>query len=147
MRDAEASLTGKGKAAMADACTTTVSRLPCTLPRREIVFALDGFRCVWCGRPVWRGFPGIRRQRSYQATEDHLIPKARGGGSGLSNIVTACFRCNHLRTNKPMLPTMPEARLRRALLLDVQRNIYRRYLWKRAQEENAATGPSVAAAP
>ncbi len=36
-------------------------------------------------------------------TEDHIIPKARGGGGGLENKTAACGRCNRRKGDKSLL--------------------------------------------
>jgi 5-methylcytosine-specific restriction endonuclease McrA len=53
---------------------------------RENVFKRDGFKCQYCGA-------------SKELTIDHLVPKAKGGKSSWSNLVTACKRCNSLKGN------------------------------------------------
>lgn len=46
-------------------------------------------RCYWCGCVLTRG--GTQRPRS--RTKDHLVPTARGGGTG-TNKVSCCWTCN-----------------------------------------------------
>lgn len=53
---------------------------------RENVFKRDGFKCQYCGT-------------TKELTLDHLIPKAKGGKSSWSNLVTACKRCNSRKGN------------------------------------------------
>lgn len=48
---------------------------------RENVFKRDGFTCQYCGT-------------NKELTLDHLIPKAKGGETSWSNLVTACKQCN-----------------------------------------------------
>ena len=48
--------------------------------QRELVLTRDCFECAYCGEP---------------ATEvDHIIPRAKGGGHELENLVACCKRCN-----------------------------------------------------
>jgi 5-methylcytosine-specific restriction endonuclease McrA len=49
---------------------------------RVAVFKRDGFACVYCG------------VEHHEPHCDHIIPVARGGRSDLSNLATACPRCN-----------------------------------------------------
>lgn len=56
--------------------------------RRAIVFARDGHRCVFCGA-------------TDNLTLDHRVPLARGGSNKVSNLQTACLRCNHAKADKP----------------------------------------------
>jgi len=53
-------------------------RVPLT---RQNVFRRDGHRCVYCGT-------------GQDLTLDHLVPRAKGGGTQWNNVVTACRRCN-----------------------------------------------------
>jgi 5-methylcytosine-specific restriction endonuclease McrA len=48
---------------------------------RQNIFKRDNFQCQYCGT-------------SQDLTLDHVIPKARGGKSTWSNLVTACKPCN-----------------------------------------------------
>jgi 5-methylcytosine-specific restriction endonuclease McrA len=48
---------------------------------RQNIFKRDKFQCQYCGN-------------SRDLTVDHVIPKARGGKSTWSNLVTACKPCN-----------------------------------------------------
>jgi 5-methylcytosine-specific restriction endonuclease McrA len=45
------------------------------------VFTRDLFRCVYC-------------HSSEKLTLDHIIPKSRGGGHSVENLVTCCASCN-----------------------------------------------------
>jgi 5-methylcytosine-specific restriction endonuclease McrA len=48
---------------------------------RNHVFRRDGHRCVYCGH-------------SQDLTLDHVQPRAKGGRTQWTNLVTACRRCN-----------------------------------------------------
>ena len=48
---------------------------------RHNVFKRDGHRCAYCGS-------------SERLTLDHLLPRARGGRTTWTNLVTACQKCN-----------------------------------------------------
>ena len=49
--------------------------------KKAKVFKRDGNACVYCGT-------------TEHLTLDHATPLAKGGGNGLSNLVTACRPCN-----------------------------------------------------
>lgn len=51
---------------------------------REHVYARDRGRCQYCG--TWLPRP--------EATYDHVLPRAQGGGTHWENIVIACAPCN-----------------------------------------------------
>ncbi len=53
---------------------------------RRALFARDGGRCVYCGRPA--------------ATIDHVVPRSRGGAHEWENVVSACSRCNHVKADR-----------------------------------------------
>ncbi len=48
------------------------------------VFTRDAFRCQYCGA----------RRAMRELTYDHVVPRARGGPTDWTNIVTACRACN-----------------------------------------------------
>jgi 5-methylcytosine-specific restriction endonuclease McrA len=54
-------------------------------PVRQAIYARDGYRCVWCGRDL---LAAINERRPNTATLDHLIPRARGGWTTHTNLVT-----------------------------------------------------------
>lgn len=51
---------------------------------RENVYARDAGRCQYCDVRVGRP----------DATYDHVVPRAQGGGTTWTNIVIACLACN-----------------------------------------------------
>jgi len=56
---------------------------------RQNLFKRDGHKCVYCG--------------SHQnLTMDHVLPRAQGGRTSWSNLVTACQKCNMRKGN--MIP-------------------------------------------
>jgi 5-methylcytosine-specific restriction endonuclease McrA len=60
-------------------------RVPRAITRRisrRVLFARDGWRCVYCGANGGR------------LTLDHVVPRSRGGDSVWENVVTACAPCN-----------------------------------------------------
>ena len=60
-------------------------RVPRAVTRRisrRVLFARDGWRCVYCG------------ENGGRLTLDHVVPRSRGGGSEWENVVTACAPCN-----------------------------------------------------
>ncbi|NMM50539.1 HNH endonuclease [Marinigracilibium pacificum] len=53
---------------------------------RKNIFKRDDHKCQYCGK-------------SSDLTVDHLVPKAKGGKTTWSNLVTACKRCNTVKGN------------------------------------------------
>ena len=53
---------------------------------RRAIFARDGGRCVYCG--------GVA------TSVDHVIPRSRGGQHVWENVVAACRRCNHTKSDR-----------------------------------------------
>lgn len=58
---------------------------------RRSILLRDRYRCQYCGN----SFEG------HELTFDHVIPRARGGRTVWTNIVSACLRCNALKGDKP----------------------------------------------
>ncbi len=54
------------------------------------VFLRDEWECQYCGEPF----------RTNDLTFDHVIPRARGGKTSWTNIVTACRSCNTIKGHK-----------------------------------------------
>lgn len=59
--------------------------------RRQIahLVARDGAWCHWCF--------AVFLDPQAEATRDHLIPRSRGGGNHIGNLVLACSDCNQAR--------------------------------------------------
>lgn len=53
---------------------------------RRAVFARDGGRCAYCRGPA--------------ETIDHIMPRSRGGRHAWENVVAACARCNHRKSDR-----------------------------------------------
>lgn len=58
---------------------------PISLRLRFAILERDGYRCVYCGRS----------SQGVSLEVDHVIPRACGGSNDSTNLVTACFDCNH----------------------------------------------------
>ncbi|WP_082979608.1 HNH endonuclease [Labrys sp. WJW] len=69
--------------------------------RRQRLSALmerDHGVCFWCERRVSIvKVKAGQRHPKHAATEDHVIPKVKGGADVLSNLVLSCWRCNNER--------------------------------------------------
>lgn len=55
---------------------------------REIVFDRDNYTCKYCG------------QIGGKLECDHIVPISKGGSNKLSNLTTACLKCNRSKRNK-----------------------------------------------
>lgn len=53
------------------------------------VLERDKWECVYCGQPLGWGHPSVENPQI-----DHVVPRARGGGNGIDNLVAACRACN-----------------------------------------------------
>jgi 5-methylcytosine-specific restriction endonuclease McrA len=53
---------------------------------RRAIFARDGGRCVYCGATA--------------TSVDHVVPRSRGGQHVWENVVAACRRCNHVKSDR-----------------------------------------------
>lgn len=57
---------------------------------RRSILLRDRFRCQYCGE----------RFESADLTFDHVIPRAKGGQTEWTNILSACIRCNTMKRDK-----------------------------------------------
>ena len=104
------------------------------------VMKRDGYHCRYCGVPVVARpaqkrlnallgdglFPMGRTNNTRHgvrlcltATMDHVEPHARGGGSGLDNLMTACTACNYGKGSHSVAALgLEDPRLREPVLTD-----------------------------
>lgn len=70
------------------------------------------YRCFYCNLPMWSANPEpfaikygltMAQARQLQCTAEHLNPKSLGGVNSKSNIVAACWYCNHKRHARTQL--------------------------------------------
>lgn len=71
-----------------------------------------GWRCYFCHRPTHCQECHSEKRRQWRATRDHFVPKAAGGTAHRSNLVLACWDCNHRKADrfiksKPRKPRDP----------------------------------------
>jgi 5-methylcytosine-specific restriction endonuclease McrA len=57
---------------------------------RTNVLARDRWKCQYCGE----------KKPTEELTYDHVIPRAQGGKTSWTNIVTACQKCNGFKANR-----------------------------------------------
>jgi len=67
---------------------------------RVNIYARDGHHCQYCGR----------KAPMSELTYDHVVPRAQGGKTTWTNIVTCCFECNRDKGNRT--PAQAGMRLR-----------------------------------
>lgn len=58
---------------------------------RRSILLRDRFCCQYCGE----------RFLSHELTYDHVVPRAQGGRTTWTNIVSACLRCNAMKADRP----------------------------------------------
>jgi 5-methylcytosine-specific restriction endonuclease McrA len=69
----------------------TYVRVPRGVTRRisrRVLFARDGWECMYCG------------SGGNRLTLDHVVPRSRGGTSVWENVVTSCAPCNHRKGDR-----------------------------------------------
>lgn len=54
------------------------------------VYLRDGWTCQYCGS----------KRPTHELTFDHVLPRAQGGKTTWTNIVTACKPCNHAKEDR-----------------------------------------------
>lgn len=75
--------------------------------RRKIaaIILRDGISCFWCKEETLLDARRMGGQHEPRCTTiDHLIPRSRGGGNELENLVIACRECNEARGNITYIP-------------------------------------------
>ena len=58
---------------------------------RRSILLRDRFRCQYCGEEF----------ASHELTFDHVVPRAQGGRTEWTNIVSACLKCNAIKADRP----------------------------------------------
>jgi hypothetical protein len=66
---------------------------------RTRIFCRDSFLCKLCGSRTLRS-KKVPHPRA--PTIDHIIPRSLGGSNAETNLQTACFECNSLKSAKPL---------------------------------------------
>jgi 5-methylcytosine-specific restriction endonuclease McrA len=106
----------------------TYVRVPRGVTRRisrRVLFARDGWQCVYCG------------SGGNRLTLDHVVPRSRGGTSVWENVVTSCAPCNHRKGDRLLeetsmtlrhTPRPPTPVLFIRLAADHVPDVWRRYL-------------------
>jgi len=92
--------------------------------KRELVFARDEFRCVYCGE----SFP------SEELTVDHVQARVRGGDRSGGNLVTACTGCNVLKGHRRLSEFLAESMVARENFFRYARHVWPRHI-RSVQEE------------
>jgi 5-methylcytosine-specific restriction endonuclease McrA len=59
---------------------------------RQHIYARDAYECQYCGQQL----------PPSELTYDHVIPRALGGATDWTNIVTCCIPCNRRKGGKPL---------------------------------------------
>lgn len=65
--------------------------------RRDLVFARDGFKCALCGGPLDMD---AAAPEPMAPTIDHVVPLSRGGQHSMSNVQSAHFLCNSIKSDR-----------------------------------------------
>lgn len=61
--------------------------------RRERIARDQGMKCFYCSRTM----AFHPRRQADSVTLDHLVPRCDGGTRDRTNVVAACYRCNHAK--------------------------------------------------
>jgi hypothetical protein len=73
---------------------------------RARAFVRQGFRCFYCGLPMWNSHVGdftrvygvtLDQAKTQQCTAEHLLARGNGGQDTEDNVVAACRHCNEVR--------------------------------------------------
>lgn len=69
----------------------------CRSPRITELFNRQSGSCAYC----WTGMT-LELGKPTTATQDHIIPKSRGGTSSIYNLVAVCYTCNQEKRDIPL---------------------------------------------
>lgn len=72
--------------------------------RIKAIYARDGALCHYCGRPLAAldeipDLIGGPLPDDFP-TLDHVVPRSKGGGHALRNLVVSCFPCNRTKGDR-----------------------------------------------
>jgi 5-methylcytosine-specific restriction endonuclease McrA len=85
----------RGERNKACTCGQCKCRIVPSLSHWETMYLRQGGTCAYCARRMWFGLQHMSGVRGWlMATEDHILPRSRGGKNGLSNKCLACRWCN-----------------------------------------------------
>ena len=73
-------------------------------PHTQHVLKRDGYRCTYCGADLLATLDSF-----LSAVVDHVSPRSRGGVDHHSNMATACFACDRIKSGRPA-ETIDDAR-------------------------------------
>ena len=73
-------------------------------PHTQHVLKRDQYRCTYCGADLLRSLDTF-----LSAVVDHITPRSRGGVDHRSNMATACFACDRIKSGRPA-ETIDDAR-------------------------------------
>ena len=73
-------------------------------PHTQHVLKRDQYRCTYCGADLLATLDTF-----LSAVVDHVQPRSRGGPDHRSNMATACFACDRIKSGRPA-ETIDDAR-------------------------------------
>ena len=65
-------------------------------PHTQHVLKRDQYRCTYCGADLLATLDTF-----LSAVVDHVTPRSRGGVDHRSNMATACFACDRIKSGRP----------------------------------------------
>lgn len=70
----------------------------------QSILCRDNYRCTYCGADLLATLDSF-----LSAVVDHVTPRSRGGPDHASNMATACFACDRIKSGRPA-ETIDDAR-------------------------------------
>lgn len=93
---------------------------------RKNIFIRDNHKCQYC----------LETFKTSELTLDHVLPRSKGGKTSWENIVSACKKCNHAKSNRidikpvkmPVRPNFYQMLGNKNFTLSIHHEVWLKYL-------------------
>jgi 5-methylcytosine-specific restriction endonuclease McrA len=93
---------------------------------RKNIFIRDNHKCQYC----------LDTFKTSELTLDHVLPRSKGGKTSWENIVSACKKCNHAKSNRidikpvkmPVRPNFYQMLGNKNFTLSIHHEVWLKYL-------------------
>lgn len=108
-----------------------------SFPSKRNILIRDGFKCAYCSCSLTMA----------SCTKDHVHPISRGGKDELTNVVSACWKCNNIKGSKTVAEAGMTLRIKPRELTDEEKiavlvkthRAHERQVWVSCLKQNNLT--------